>query len=86
MGARIALHHGNEAVFLCSVLLIGIDLAFIAFFLPESLGAGEESSEECGGAAVGGEGLSKEQSSRKVSSAHSPDAFGAFQVIFFVDL
>ncbi|CAN0013941.1 unnamed protein product, partial [Ascophyllum nodosum] len=42
MGAYIADHYGNESVFLCSILLIGIDLVFIALVLPESLGAREE--------------------------------------------
>lgn len=42
MGAYIALHHGNESVFLCSVLLIAIDLVYIATVLPESLWAAED--------------------------------------------
>ena len=80
MGAYIALHHGNEAVFLCSVLLIGIDLVFIAMYLPESLGAGQEFEE---GAVGGGGGLRKEPSRKVVpssSSGYGGDALGAFQV------
>lgn len=76
MGAYIALHHGNEAVFLCSVLLIGIDLVFIAMYLPESLGAGQEFEEDAGGV--------RKEPSRKVvpssSSGYGGDALGAFQV------
>lgn len=77
MGAYIALHHGNEAVFLCSVLLIGIDLVFIAVYLPESLGAGEElnfEGEEAGG------GLRKELQRLRTASYGGGDALGAFQV------
>lgn len=76
MGAYIALHHGNESVFLCSVLLIGIDLVFIAMYLPESLGAGQEPEEELAGAG----GLRKEQSRKAVSSGYGGDALGTFQV------
>lgn len=47
MGAYIALHYGNGAVYFCSMFLIGIDLAFIAVYLPESLGALDE--QEAGG-------------------------------------
>lgn len=55
MGAYIALHHGNEAVFMCSVLLIAIDLIFIAMFLPESLGAGYEDEKAIEGGEQGPE-------------------------------
>lgn len=78
MGAYIALHHGNEAVFLCSILLIGIDLVFIAMYLPESLGAGQEFED-----GTAGGGLRKEQSRKPVSSSsagYGGDALGAFQV------
>lgn len=87
MGAYIALHHGNEAVFLCSALLIGIDLVFIAMYLPESLGAG--ATQDFEEDAVGGVGgLRKEPSRRSVpsnstsssSSGYGGDALGAFQV------
>lgn len=79
MGAYIALHHGNEAVFLCSVLLIGIDLVFIAMYLPESLGAGQEFDEDT----VGMGGSLRKEPSRKAavasSSGYGGDALGAFQ-------
>lgn len=45
MGAYIAERFGNQAVFLASILLIAIDLAFIAMLLPESLGAGDDGEE-----------------------------------------
>lgn len=79
MGAYIALHHGNEAVFLCSVLLIGIDLVFIAVYLPESLGAGEELEFEGAGGEAGG-GLRKELQRSRTASYGGGDALGAFQV------
>lgn len=56
MGAYIALHHGNESVFLCSVFLIAIDLAYIAAVLPESLGAGDDEEEASVEASAGGRG------------------------------
>ena len=79
MGAYIALHHGNEAVFLCSALLIGIDLVFIAMYLPESLGAGQEFEAD---AMSGVGGLRKEPSRKTVvsSSGYGGDAQGTFQV------
>lgn len=84
MGAYIALHHGNEAVFVCSVLLIAIDLVFIAMYLPESLGAGRDFEEGAAGE-VGG-GLRAEQSRKAVSpSGYGGDALGAFQVGCYCD-
>ncbi|CAN0462761.1 unnamed protein product [Ectocarpus sp. 12 AP-2014] len=79
MGAYIALHHGNEAVFLCSVLLIGIDLVFIAVYLPESLGAGEELEFEGAGWEEAGGGLRKELQRSRTASYGGGDALGAFQ-------
>ncbi|CAN0001640.1 unnamed protein product [Ectocarpus sp. 4 AP-2014] len=79
MGAYIAEHHGNEAVFLCSVLLIGIDLVFIAVYLPESLGAGEELVFEGPGGEEAGGGLRKELQRSRTASYGGGDALGAFQ-------
>lgn len=42
LGAYLAEKYDNEAVFLASILLIAIDLTFIAMILPESLGAGDD--------------------------------------------
>lgn len=84
MGAYIALHHGNEAVFLCSVLLIAIDLAYIAVILPESLGGGEEEEDQgeqqLGGYEVGGRERGRSILIKKRRPPNYGDEFTAFQV------
>lgn len=83
MGASIALHHGNEPVFLCSVLLIIIDLVYIAFFLPESLGAGEEEEEvvELGGGGLKGKGRSAQRERVSIKRRKSPSSYDDFLAV-----